>query len=89
MKVLIACEESQVVCKAFREKGFEAYSCDIQYCSGDRPDWHIMQDVIPLLNGIKPLANKSLKDTSDCTASRNFLCFVYCEKSQECINSLK
>ena len=51
MKVLIACEESQVVCKAFREKGFEAYSCDIQYCSGDRPDWHIMQDVIPLLNG--------------------------------------
>ena len=50
-KVLIACEESQVVCRAFREKGFEAYSCDIQDCSGGRPDWHIKQDVIPLLNG--------------------------------------
>ena len=52
MKVLIACEESQVVCKAFRDKGFEAYSCDIQDCSGNRPDWHIKQDVLPLLNGI-------------------------------------
>lgn len=50
-KVLIACEESQVVCKAFREKGFEAYSCDIIDCSGGHPEWHIKQDVIPLLNG--------------------------------------
>ena len=50
-KVLIACEESQSVCKAFREKGHEAYSCDIQECSGGHPEWHIMQDVIPLLNG--------------------------------------
>ena len=51
MKVLIACEESQVVCQAFREKGFEAYSCDIQDCSGGYPEWHIKQDVISLLNG--------------------------------------
>lgn len=51
MKVLIACEESQEVCKAFRELGHEAYSCDIEMCSGGRPEWHIMQDVIPLLNG--------------------------------------
>lgn len=51
MKVLIACEESQTVCKAFRERGHEAYSCDIQECSGGHPEWHIMQDVIPLLNG--------------------------------------
>lgn len=51
MKVLIACEESQAVCKAFREKGHEAYSCDIQECSGGHPEWHIMQDVLPLLNG--------------------------------------
>ena len=51
MKVLIACEESQEVCKAFREKGHEAYSCDIQECSGGHPEWHIMDDVIPLLNG--------------------------------------
>jgi hypothetical protein len=51
MKVLVACEESQVVCKAFRARGHEAYSCDIQECSGGRPEWHIRWDVIPLLNG--------------------------------------
>jgi hypothetical protein len=51
MKVLVACEESQAVCKAFREKGHEAYSCDIQECSGGHPEWHIMQDVLPLLDG--------------------------------------
>lgn len=51
MKVLIACEESQVVCKAFRERGHEAYSCDIIDCSGGHPEWHIKQDVLPLLNG--------------------------------------
>lgn len=51
MKVLVACEESQAVCKAFREKGHEAYSCDIIECSGGHPEWHIMQDVVPLLNG--------------------------------------
>lgn len=51
MKVLVACEESQAVCKAFRERGHEAYSCDIDPCSGGHPEWHIMQDVIPLLNG--------------------------------------
>ena len=52
MKVLVACEESQAVCKAFRERGHEAYSCDIIECSGGHPEWHIMQDVIPLLDGI-------------------------------------
>lgn len=51
MKVLIACEESQTVCKAFREKGHEAYSCDIQECSGGHPEWHIQGDCLPLLNG--------------------------------------
>ena len=51
MKVLVACEESQAVCKAFREKGHEAYSCDIQDCSGGHPEWHIKGDVLPLLNG--------------------------------------
>ena len=51
MKVLVACEESQEVCKAFRELGHEAYSCDIIECSGGHPEWHIMQDVLPLLNG--------------------------------------
>ncbi len=51
MKVLIACEESQRVCMAFRARGHEAYSCDIIDCSGGHPEWHIQQDVIPLLNG--------------------------------------
>lgn len=51
MKVLVACEESQTVCKAFRELGHEAYSADIQECSGGHPEWHIHGDVIPLING--------------------------------------
>lgn len=50
MKVLIACEESQAVCKAFREKGHEAYSCDIIECSGGHPEWHIQGDVLDVLN---------------------------------------
>lgn len=51
MKILIACEESQEVCKAFRNKFHEAYSCDIQDCSGGHPEWHIKQNVLSLLNG--------------------------------------
>ena len=51
MRVLVACEESQTVCKAFRDKGHEAYSCDIQECSGGHPEWHIKGDVLPLING--------------------------------------
>lgn len=51
MKVLVACEESQRVCSAFRSLGVEAYSCDILDCSGGHPEWHIKQDVLPLLNG--------------------------------------
>lgn len=50
MKVLIACEESQRVCTAFREKGHNAFSCDILPCSGGHPEWHIQGDVLPLLN---------------------------------------
>jgi len=46
MKVLIACEESQVVCKAFRERGHEAYSCDLLPTSGNYPEWHIQDDVL-------------------------------------------
>ena len=50
MRVLIACEESQVVCKAFRARGHEAYSADIQDCSGGHPEWHIKGDVLNILN---------------------------------------
>ena len=51
MRVLVACEESQTVCKAFRDRGHFAFSCDIQDCSGGHPEWHIKGDVLPLLNG--------------------------------------
>ena len=50
MKILIACEESQAVCKEMRRLGHEAYSCDIIECSGGHPEWHIKGDVLPLLN---------------------------------------
>lgn len=49
MKVLIACEESQEVCKRFRQKGHEAYSCDIIECSGGHPEWHIKHDVLAVI----------------------------------------
>ena len=51
MYVLIACEESQRSCIAFRNRGFEAYSCDIQPCSGGHPEWHIEGDALKILNG--------------------------------------
>lgn len=54
MKVLVACEESQAVCIAFRQLGHEAFSCDTQECSGGHPEWHIKGDVLPLINGNKP-----------------------------------
>lgn len=51
MKILVACEESQAVTIELRKLGHEAYSCDIQECSGGHPEWHVQQDVIPLING--------------------------------------
>ena len=51
MRVLVACEESQEVCKAFRERGHEAYSCDIQKCSGDHPEWHINYSCLQVMWG--------------------------------------
>lgn len=51
MKILVACEESQAVTIEMRKLGHEAYSCDIEPCSGGHLEWHIMQDVLPLLNG--------------------------------------
>ena len=51
MNVLVACEESQRVCKAFRDRGHRAFSCDLIECSGGHPEWHIKNDVLALLNG--------------------------------------
>lgn len=53
MKVLIACEESQRVCIAFRKRGHEAYSCDVQEPSGGHPEWHILGDALKALEGGK------------------------------------
>ena len=50
MRVLIACEESQVVCKAFRALGHEAFSADLQPCSGGHPEWHYEGDVFDVVN---------------------------------------
>lgn len=51
MKILVACEESQAVCNAFRVRGHEAYSADMQGPSGGHPEWHIVGDVVPLIDG--------------------------------------
>lgn len=50
MRVLIACEESQAVCIAFRKMGHDAFSCDIQECSGGHPEWHFQQDVFEVID---------------------------------------
>ena len=51
LNVLVACEESQRVCSEFRRLGHNAFSCDLISCSGGHPEWHIQNDVLPLLNG--------------------------------------
>ena len=66
MKVLVACEESQEVCNAFRGKGHEAYSCDIISCSGGHPEWHIMDDVLKVLRGGQ---FKTMDDNSHCVSN--------------------
>lgn len=53
MKILIGCEESQRVTKAMRNKGHDAYSCDLQECSGGKPEWHIKGDVIEAIKSNK------------------------------------
>ena len=51
MNVLIACEESQAVCIAFRAKGHQAFSCDLIQCSGGHPEWHIVSDCLEVMTG--------------------------------------
>lgn len=51
INILIACEESQRECLAFRSRGFNAYSCDIQACGGEHPEYHIKSDVTRFLDG--------------------------------------
>ena len=49
MNILVACEESQAVCKAFREKGHCAFSCDLLSCSGGHPEWHYQGDMFDII----------------------------------------
>lgn len=65
MRLLIGCEESQTVCKAFRELGVEAYSCDLKECSGGHPEWHLQMDIYKAIDlmdwafiGIHPVCTK-------------------------------
>lgn len=51
MRVLVACEESQRVCISFRNRGHEAYSCDLLPCSGGHPEWHIQGDCLKEIAG--------------------------------------
>lgn len=74
--ILIGCEESQEICKAFRERGYEAYSCDLKPTSGNHPEWHLQMDVFeaiksrkwkmgifhPVCTYLTVSANKWLKD---------------------------
>lgn len=65
MNVLVACEESQRVCTAFREKGHNAFSCDIMDCSGGHPEWHIKGDVLPLLNGFCSFKTQNMGENDE------------------------
>ena len=75
MKVLVACEESQAVCKAFREKGHEAYSCDIVDCSGGHPEWHIKNNVLKFLNPTVLFINE-LPGIQFFTMDNEYHCFI-------------
>lgn len=65
MNVLIACEESQEICKAFRRVGHNAYSCDLQACSGGHPEWHIQNDALKIINGFTGKASDLIFTTMD------------------------
>lgn len=84
-KVLIACEESQAVCKAFRERGHEAYSCDIQEPSGGHPEWHIHGDAIAALQGCKIVTMDGV--THDIGRWDFFMCFWQAKIERICVEN--
>lgn len=73
--ILVACEESQRVTKAFRDLGFEAYSCDILETSGDNPEWHYKMDVFEAIELLKPDVMIAFPPCTylTCTANRSFI----------------
>lgn len=86
MRVLVACEESQRVCIAFREKGHEAFSCDIKDCSGGHPEWHIKSDVIEHLNNVEPFYYDLIIAHPPCTYLSVAGACNFCNKSTGYIN---
>jgi hypothetical protein len=79
MKILLACEQSQAVCKEFRVLGHEAYSCDILDCSGGHPEWHIKGDVLEVINsGCFPLGNDFIHDEVIIYNWDAMICFPEC-----------
>jgi hypothetical protein len=77
MRVLVACEESQAVTNRLRDRGHEAYSCDIQPASGGHPEWHLQTDVIPLLRegwdmviAFPPCTHLAVSGSRHCEAKR-------------------
>lgn len=81
MNVLIACEESQTVCKAFRARGHRAFSCDIIECSGGHPEWRIQGDVLPLVNGRCSFATMDGRSHSVIGRWDMIIAFVPCTKT--------
>ena len=67
--ILIACEESQAICKAFRDRGHNAYSCDILECSGGHPEWHFKQDVLQVIPNV--VAHWKMEKLIFCPMERN------------------
>lgn len=76
MRVLVACEESQVVCKAFRERGHEAYSCDILPTTGDHPEWHWQMDVTHVLHEPKWFSDSKKWDLLIAFPPCTYVCFA-------------
>lgn len=87
MKVLVACEESQEVCKAFRARGHEAYSCDIQSCSGGHPEWHIQDDGLNHLEGWDLIIAHPPCTYLTVAGNRHFDIFRYGQKAIDRLNN--
>jgi len=90
LNVLVACEESQTVTRAFREKGHNAFSCDIQETSGKNPEWHICDDVTKHLNGWDMIiAFPPCTDLSNAQAGPGMIKKIKEGKSQRALDFIK
>ncbi len=90
LKILIACEESQTVCKEFRKLGHEAFSCDILPCSGGHPEWHLQQDVSILLNQKWDMIIAFPPCTDLCVSgAKHFAKKIACGRQQKSISFFK